>query len=201
MKKRKNALFLSLSAVLLVALTVVGTLAFLQSTAGPVTNTFTAGKVAITLDEAPVNTYGVKEDGERRQANAYTLIPGHSYTKDPVVHVEVGSEPSWVYVKVENGLEDQLAEKTIAEQMSAKGWKRVEGYSDLWKYKTEVDARDKAEDLIVFETFKLKDDVKVTDYEDASIVIKAFAIQADDISEAQALAGAVAALAPTTATP
>lgn len=44
-------------AVLLVAASVMGTLAYLTST-DTVKNTFTVGKVAITLDEAEVTEYG-----------------------------------------------------------------------------------------------------------------------------------------------
>ena len=55
MKTRSKALVLTLCAVLLVVATVMGTMAYLTST-DTVTNTFTVGKVAITLDEAKVNT-------------------------------------------------------------------------------------------------------------------------------------------------
>ena len=57
MKKKTKALMLVLCAVLLVTASVLGTMAYLTSTE-KVVNTFTVGKVAITLDEAKVNADG-----------------------------------------------------------------------------------------------------------------------------------------------
>ena len=51
MKTRNKALVLTLCAVLLVVATVMGTLAYLTAETGPVTNTFTVGKVDIELKE------------------------------------------------------------------------------------------------------------------------------------------------------
>ena len=53
MKTKSKALLLTLCAVLLVAASVLGTMAYLTSTA-KVENTFTIGKVEITLDETDV---------------------------------------------------------------------------------------------------------------------------------------------------
>ena len=60
MKKTKKVLILGLCAVLLVAASVLGTMAYLTDTKS-VTNTFTVGNVAITLDEAKVKTDGTKD--------------------------------------------------------------------------------------------------------------------------------------------
>ena len=57
MKTKTKACIAALCAVVLVAASVFATVAYLTSTA-EVTNTFTYGKVAITLDEAKVNEYG-----------------------------------------------------------------------------------------------------------------------------------------------
>ena len=87
MKKKTKALMLVLCAVLLVTASVLGTMAYLTST-DEVVNTFTVGQVAITLDEAKVNPDGTAvTPAERVKANAYHLLPGHAYTKDPTVHV------------------------------------------------------------------------------------------------------------------
>ena len=57
MKTRGKVLLATLSAAMLVTASVMGTLAYLQDT-DSVQNTFTVGKVGITLDEADVKTYG-----------------------------------------------------------------------------------------------------------------------------------------------
>ena len=98
MKKRTLALILAL--VLVFGAAVGGTIAYLTST-DTVTNTFTVGKVEITLDEAKVDEYGkAVTPAERVETNNYKLIPGHNYTKDPTVTVLKGSESSYIKMTV-----------------------------------------------------------------------------------------------------
>ncbi len=106
--KKFKALLVVACALLLVAASVFGTMAYLTST-DTVTNTFTVGKVKITLDEAKVISDGTPvANAERVKANEYKLLPGHTYTKDPTVTVEEGSEESYVRMKVEVKNIDQL---------------------------------------------------------------------------------------------
>lgn len=100
MKTKSKALLLTLCAVLLIAASVLGTMAYLTSSA-EVKNTFTVGKVEIKLDEAKVNADGIPVEGaDRVTANSYKLMPGTTYTKDPTVTVLNGSEASYVRMKV-----------------------------------------------------------------------------------------------------
>lgn len=100
MKTKRKALLLSLCAVLLVVASVMGTMAYLTSS-DTVTNTFTVGKVQITLDEAAVNLDGTPIEGAARvKQNSYKLLPGHTYNKDPMVTVLKGSESSYVKMTV-----------------------------------------------------------------------------------------------------
>ncbi|MBQ7313552.1 MAG: hypothetical protein IJW81_08225, partial [Clostridia bacterium] len=98
-----------LSAAALVTASVFGTMAYLTDEEA-VTNTFTVGKVGLTLDELDVDNDGDTTDNitvdntVRDQANEYHLLPGHTYIKDPTVHIDETSEDCWVFVKVENGL-------------------------------------------------------------------------------------------------
>ena len=100
MKTKSKALLLTLCAVLLVAASVLGTMAYLTST-DTVENTFTVGKVAITLDEAKVDVNGVAvTPAARVEENSYKLMPGHTYTKDPTVTVLKDSEASYIKMTV-----------------------------------------------------------------------------------------------------
>ena len=100
MKTKSKALLLTLCAVLLVTASVLGTMAFLTSTAS-VENTFTVGSVKITLDEAKVTPDGKPVEGAARVAeNSYKLMPGHTYTKDPTIHVDAASEDCFIRAKV-----------------------------------------------------------------------------------------------------
>ena len=101
MKNLKKTLALLLCAVLLVAGSVAGTLAYLQAKSEVVQNTFTVGDVKIDLDEAKVDLYGeVIEGAGRVKKNDYKLLPGHTYVKDPTVTVKAKSEDSYVRVFV-----------------------------------------------------------------------------------------------------
>ena len=105
MKSKHKALLLSMCAVLLVAVSIFGTLAYLTDK-DTVTNTFTVGSVGLSLDEADVKPDGSYETNHdsRVQANEYHLLPGHTYYKDPTVTVDAGSEAAYVrmIVTVEN---------------------------------------------------------------------------------------------------
>ena len=94
----KKILALALVVVLAVTAVTGATLAYFTDT-DEVKNTFSMGKVDITLDETNIN----KPDGDRVQANDYTgtnMVPGHSFTKDPIIHVQQGSEESYIFMDV-----------------------------------------------------------------------------------------------------
>ena len=99
-KTKTKALLMSLCAVLLVAASVLGTMAYLTDSKD-VKNTFTVGNVAIKLDEAKVTTDGkIVQGADRVQTNDYKLLPGHTYVKDPTVTVLKPSVDSYVRMKV-----------------------------------------------------------------------------------------------------
>lgn len=203
MKKTHKALLMTMCAVLLVATSILGTVAYLTST-DLVTNTFTVGTVEITLDEADVKVDGTYETDETNRVteNVYHLLPGHSYIKDPQVHVAEGSEDCYLFVKVENGIEAIEAATVeggytnIEDQMKALGWSPVEGAENVYVL---MDGTAKAvvsggDDATVFENFKI-DGAKVVNvptgetapdgkldieaYKDAKIVVTAYAVQKD----------------------
>ena len=109
-KTKTKALLMSLCAVLLVAASVLGTMAYLKDSK-VVKNTFTVGNVVISLDEAKVDGNGNAidkddeivtnpADAERVPGNAYKLLPNHTYVKDPTVTVLKPSVDSYVRMKV-----------------------------------------------------------------------------------------------------
>lgn len=184
MKSKKKVFVTVLCAAALVVASVLGTMAYLTSQTETVTNTFTVGNVAITLDEAKVDQYGtVATPAERVKENTYKLIPGHQYTKDPEVHVDANSETSWLFVKVDNGISDLEAtgNTTIAEQMKAKGWTLVTGTTNVYAYAQKAIA---SQDIRVFDSFTIAGDATVAGNADKTITIEAYAIQADGFTTA-----------------
>ena len=180
MKKAKKALAILLCAALLVGGTIAGTVAYLTAKTGPVTNTFTAGNVAITLDELDVDNSTADKD--RDTANAYHLIPGETYVKDPTVHVAANSENSWIFVKVENGLKNyEAATNTIEAQILAKGWKVLDATNHPGVYYQEYAKQATEKNLVVFENFTI-DSAEVLGTEwsavkDAKVIVTAYAVQ------------------------
>lgn len=188
MKTKKKALLLALCALLLVSGSIFGTYAYLQSQ-DSVTNTFTMGKVNITLDETDVDVYGVKDGTTRVKANAYKLVPGHTYTKDPIVHLTAGSEDSYLFVKITNGIAELESNATgyvsIAAQITANGWTALTNGSNIYYKKAETNLA--AADYKVFESFRIDEDLTdLTAQTAADVVVNAYAVQADGFATAGA---------------
>ena len=192
MKTRNKALLLTLCAVLLVTASVLGTMAYLTST-DEVQNTFTVGQVQITLDEK--DTDNSTPDADRDKANAYHLLPGNEYEKDPTVHVNAVSEDSWIFVKVENGIAafeaatstEENGYKSISDQITANGWTALDGVANVY-YKPYTKSAT-GSDLIVFSNFKIADtanDVQGWATLNATVNITAYAVQKDGFDTASA---------------
>lgn len=180
MKNARKVLLLVLCLVLVVSATVMGTLAYLTSTTDAVVNTFTVGNVQITLDETDVDNS--TPDADRDTANSYKLIPGESYTKDPIVHVADTSEDCYLFVKVENEITAIEADTTVAGQMAAKGWVAVQGAPNVYVYTTNNAPAvvNGGANVTVFKTFTVSGNVTneaLATYADKTIKVTAYAIQ------------------------
>lgn len=185
-KTKTKALTLALCALLLAAATALTSLAFLKSY-DAVNNTFTVGKVAITLDEAKVDEYGTADTAAGRvKQNTYKLVPGHRYTKDPTVHFAAKSEASYLFVKVENGLSAIEAGTTIEGQILANGWKKLNETNGIYYKKVGANQTNSAVDYPVFAEFTVADTADITGYETAEINVTAYAVQSDGFNTAWA---------------
>ena len=106
--KKKIAI---ISSVFLVAvLSICVTLAFLTD-AEETKNTFTIGKVNISLYETAVNDLGEPIEGaDPVTENVYHLLPGKTYVKDPTITVEAGSDESYIRMLVTLNLYKEIKE-------------------------------------------------------------------------------------------
>ncbi len=211
MKKTGKVLLTVFSGLLLVVGSVLGTMAYLHDD-DTVTNTFTVGTVEIKLDEADVNEMGeiILDDNdnpvERVRENTYHLIPGHTYTKDPMVTVLKGSEESYVRmimtVNEQADLDEIFAPGKALEQFfvgyDKTKWlyqKETENNDDTrtyeFRYYTKVPAAaadDKALEPL-FESIKVPAEVRkeqLTKLAELEIKVEAHAIQADGFETADA---------------
>ncbi len=225
MKTRTKALLLALCAVVLVVATVMGTMAYLTDTE-KVVNTFTVGKVSISMDESRVNEMGqpltaegeVAGEGDTVQrvtgvaeganaTNTYHLMPGHTYTKDPVIYIDdTTSAEAYLYVKLEIGdnadLKALLAKYNLSDDLwdlltgsTQADWNALAGAVDanngsgtyLLTYKEKVN-KDTA-DIKLFESITVPQAFTNEDLEmlDAfSITVTAYAVQVDGFEDAAA---------------
>ena len=150
--KKSKILITVLCAVLLVTISVLGTLAYLTSQ-DKVVNTFTVGKVNIELDEAKVKTDGTIDGTERVKQNTYHLLPGKTYTKDPTLTVKAKSEDSYVRMLLTLNCADEF--DAIYAPDKADLTTIFNGYDATnWVYETVT--RDTAKNTITYE-FRYKE--------------------------------------------
>lgn len=84
-----KTLVLLLAVMLLIGGTVGGTLAYLATKSDEVKNTFTPSDITIELTETNPTDKTAK------------MVPGSTITKDPKVTVKQGSEPCYLFVKID----------------------------------------------------------------------------------------------------
>lgn len=204
----KKKILVACLCVALAVLTIAGTtLAYLTSK-DEVVNTFTVGNVSIKLDEAKVTTDGTAvTPAERVKANSYKLIPGHTYTKDPTVTVEKGSETSYIKMTVTFSKANELdaifapnganltsifngydETKWIAKGNTKDATANTRTY-EFW-YKDTVDAASADVKLdALFDSITVPGTItadQLATIKDMTITVNAYAIQADGFSTADA---------------
>ena len=134
--KKKRVLTLVLACMLVAALSVGATLAYLSSTSSTVTNSFTVGtgyvdpdpdpdhpdtEQAILVDETDITN----PNGPRVLENEYQdLLPGDERIKDPQVYLTGGSVESYVFVKV-TGIEAAENENIYVDGWNDAQWIKV----------------------------------------------------------------------------
>ena len=136
---RNRILLTAVAALLLVAVTVGGTLAWLQANTEPVTNTFKPTAVSVAIDEHDYLFDTNKLDtnkliGAGNTESDYRLIPGLTMPKDPFVTVPAGSEEVYVYVEV---IKENNFDTYITSEISS-DWALIDG-TNVYYYKETVD--------------------------------------------------------------
>lgn len=146
MKKFTKIALIVASFVLVAALSVGGTLAWLTAKTQVVTNTFVDAGIEITLDEGEVweTTDTIPEGGElgkfknedktpRVNANVYQAIPGSVYDKDPIVTVKAESEECYLFVEFTEGANTDDYYTYTSLLNADNGWLQDEGIpKNVW---------------------------------------------------------------------
>ncbi len=174
----KKALFIMLSAALIVCATVAGTLAWLTDTTAPVVNTFTVGDINITLTES--------ENLDLK------MVPGQSIKKDPKVTVKAGSEACWLFVKVDKSVNfDGFMTFEMAD-----GWIALSGHAGVYYRNVDATNADTGFDVLKDNKVMVLEAVTKTMLEGAktnapTLTFTAYAVQKDGINDATTAWGKV----------
>ncbi len=119
--KHRSALLVLICVMMVVTVSIGGTIAWLADKTDPVVNTFTTSDIGVKLEETTTTTY--------------KMIPGYEIAKDPKASVTAGSEAAWLFVKVEKSAYfDRYMTYEIAE-----GWTLVDGTSNVYARKVVTD--------------------------------------------------------------
>ena len=187
----KKKLTTVLAIVLVVALSVAGTYAYLTSKTATITNTFTVGNVKIDLAET-FNT-DTNNDGKADAWQAQ-LIPGKEHTKDPVVTVKGGSEKCYLFVKFEEKNSPATYLTYTSTLTDANGWTKLDGESNVWYRVVDKAAADTPFHLLAGDKVTIKGNVTNESMDDASkaqLVYTAYACQFEGFDTAAAAWDAV----------
>ena len=189
-KSNKHKAFIAAVAVITVLIlgAIPVTYSYLTASSETVINTFAGGAISLTLDEAKVDTDGNPLDGELRvQENTYKVIPGETLYKDPTVTVLEGSEVCYVYLYVENQLDEDYFTLNYSED-----WIQIAttGTRTLYVYKTIVDASEGDVKLTpIFTTVAVSGELTGEQIEamgEVMVNVQAYAIQAEGVDLATA---------------
>ncbi len=197
---KKRSLITMIMALTLVAVVGIGaTLAYLSSTTGTLTNTFTVGNVKITQDESDEST--PDPDDRTEEGNDYQDIePGDELKKDPTVTVKAGSAECYVFMKLE-GADALTAQQFTFGGFDASKWVKADGKDTLdgvYRYYETVkksEADQVLEPLFTTVTYSLD----ATELEEgvtlSNVTIKSCAVQASNMTEETAYEAAAAEIA------
>lgn len=172
MKKKLSIL----AVIAILAVASLATLAYLTDSADAVTNTFTVGDIDIDLEEE------FDEDPK--------IYPGAEIRKEPVVTVLANSEPTYLYIFIDNKIGD-IAELDIDDAK----WISVGSSGKVFRYFEVVQSDDNPQEFTMFTKVTFDETLTKEDLEAITtpdIVVAAYAHQAVDVDLSVANAAAIA---------
>lgn len=204
MKRSKKFLAFLISVALVAAISMMPTLSWLSDKSDKVVNTFAGGAISIVLDEAPVDASGHEIEGDRVTSNSYKYVAGATLDKDPTPTVLKGSDSCYVFICVENDLNDLF---TL--NIDTDSWKQVaqSGGDTLYIYANSVDASQSPQDIVlnpIFTQVEVSEDLTQQDVKnlgERQLNVTAYAVQKAELSSADAIDLAVAEFLPDGTTP
>lgn len=188
---KKKTLISIIAVALVICVSIGGVLAYLTDKTDTITNTFTVGNVDIDLTET-WNTDADK-DGTNDSWSA-KIIPGTTYTKDPVVTVEANSEECWLFVKFDENNNPSTYFDYTSTLTAANGWTQGDGTNipaNVWYRSVDASNTGQTWNLLANDTITIKSTVGADDMTkaaSATLSYTAYAVQKANITAADAWA-------------
>lgn len=156
-------------------------MAWLIGRSTPLRNTFTPSSIDATVSETPT------EDGDNDpNTNTYTMLPGATITKDPVVTVTANSEDAWLFVKLDKSTDfDSFLSYTMAD-----GWTALDGVDGVYWRTTQKSDTAQTFDVIRDNAVAVNPDVTaamlntLTESTRPTLAVTAYAVQRQSIRTA-----------------
>ena len=124
-----------LAVMLIIGCAAGGTIAWLMTNTQPVTNTFAASNIQISLTETT--------------GDSYKLIPGKTYAKDPILTVESTTDVDcWLFFKVEANNPGNY----LQYELNLDGWTALPGVSGVYYRAVKTSDSVKSWNLLVGKT-------------------------------------------------
>ena len=166
-KKILMALALIGCAIVLVAGTIAGTVAYLTAETQVITNTFAVGDIEITLNETTAN---------------YKIVPGTEIAKDPKATVLANSEACYLFVKIVEGNNTFDTDKKFVTYEIADGWTALTGVPGVYYRAVDATTADTAfavlkDNKVVCNTAADSDDLDAAETNKPTLAFTAYAIQ------------------------
>jgi predicted ribosomally synthesized peptide with SipW-like signal peptide len=164
--KLRKIITLVAALVLVAAVAVGGTLAYLSAQTDEVTNVFTVGNVSITLEETT--------------GDNYKMVPGETLDKDPTITVKADSEDCWLFVKVtETDLSDYITYEL------ADGWTALDGVTGVYYRTVTGQSSDQSFSVLKDDQVTVLDTVTgIEEGHSPSLTFQGFAVQSSGITDA-----------------
>ena len=186
----RRKVWLSVAAIALVLCCAIGgTLAWLTAKTAPVTNTFTVGDIDITLTE----TWNTDTDSNSsNDAWSAKLVPGNTYTKDPVVTVtDKTNVDCYLFVKFEE-IGNANTYLTYTSTLTvANGWTQGDGTKipdNVWYREVSTSDTTKSWNLLDGNKVTVNADTvtkgTMSEAQNAKLTYTAYAVQKDNVDSA-----------------
>ncbi|WP_087064818.1 hypothetical protein [Intestinibacillus massiliensis] len=180
----KKILTIGATVMIIAALAIGSTLAFLTGKTDALENKFLFDGITLELNE-------YKDTGhqEAYPEDPQVVYPGAVVDKVPVITVDKGSLDCYVYVQIENGLNTAVDGATTLD--ISKDWTPIKKGYDIYRYKEVVQKADTAQKLTDIFTKVTVNGEKVTmeniaKLQDSQITIQGFAHQANGTGDTEA---------------